>query len=220
MSLTNTQFFFVDHVIHNQADTSYSLVEKTELADAPICEQCGAFVGSMQSQPPFTLELERSGDTWAGFIRGAGDSALVSQRLATSFSASGLTGFVDFEQTTIKSIKPRRAARSVPNYLHVKVIRDSALVDDIASGISRGRLPECIGCLSYSVKTADRIVITPNTWSGADVFFARGLPGMILASQRYVDLVLASQFTNHYFVPLSQCYLPAPLQTVPGVPRW
>ena len=60
------------------------------------------------------------------------------------------------------------------------------------------------------VKRLRRIVLQPNSWSGEDVFFARGLPGTILTTERFkslsdsaelanCSLVLAEAFSFNYY---------------------
>jgi len=55
----------------------------------------------------------------------------------------------------------------------------------------------CSECgLGGVIKRLRRVVLRAGTWSGEDVFFARGLPGTILASERFKSLCETAGLAN------------------------
>ncbi len=51
------------------------------------------------------------------------------------------------------------------------------------------------------IKRARRVVVQPGTWSGEDGFIARGLPGTILAHERFKVFCGSEGFTNVNLIP-------------------
>lgn len=76
------------------------------------------------------------------------------------------------------------------------------MLDESASGLEReddGAV--CSECgLGGIIKRLRRVILRPDTWSGEDVFFARGLPGTILTSERFKSLCETAGLANCSFV--------------------
>jgi hypothetical protein len=83
-----------------------------------------------------------------------------------------------------------------PPYLHVTIARSRAAVDEGRSSISRGRQPTCPECRSDGIDAVHGFALEAVTWTGEDVFRARGLPGIAIASARFHDLVHEHRLTN------------------------
>jgi hypothetical protein len=148
--------------------------------------------------PPVRVELEAWGTTWGDVAFGPGDQILVSERLTRSFANAGLIGFERLDAVEIvKAVRRKVAAGKPPVYSLASIQRSRAILDDAASGLVRDQPPTCKECrIGGIIKRADRIVLQDSTWSGEDLFFARGLPGTILASERFRRLCEVEGLAN------------------------
>jgi hypothetical protein len=54
----------------------------------------------------------------------------------------------------------------------------------------------CSECRDNGIERLDRIVFEPETWSGEDILFARGLPGIEIASERFKSFCDDRAFAN------------------------
>jgi hypothetical protein len=140
--------------------------------------------------PPIRLELQTWGEEWGDIAFGTGDQLLVSAELKQLVIRSGMTGFERFDAVEMVKIKKPRHLNSLPPvYELASIQRSRAAVDDEASKIIRQNSATCSECrIDGLLKRADRIVIEPGTWSGEDILFARGLPGIVLVSERFKSL--------------------------------
>jgi hypothetical protein len=62
----------------------------------------------------------------------------------------------------------------------------------------------CPECRSAGLESAHGFVLEPNTWQGEDVFRARGLPGIIIVSERFAEFVQRHGFTNMKLIPTEE----------------
>jgi hypothetical protein len=152
--------------------------------------------------PPIRVEIEGLGSRWGDVAFGPGDQILVSEKLRMLFIEAGLVGFVRFDPVEIKKVKKRRIdLGNPPIYSLASIQRSQAALDGTASGVDRDGEPMCEECRTGGIiKRIRRAVLEPNTWSGEDVFFARGLPGRILVSERFKRLCEEGDLTNCSFV--------------------
>jgi ribosomal protein L34E len=184
------------------AVTDYLYVDGSKLGDAPQCPVCGKYLGGMPLLPPIRLELKAWGSRWGDVAFFGGDQILVSNRLRDLFVEAGLSGFTRFDPAELVKISRRKKrVGSPPNYQLASIQRGRALVDDAASGLERNEPSTCDECRSAGIRRTDRIVLEANTWSGEDVFHARGLPGTILASERFKRLCDDHDLANCCLVP-------------------
>jgi len=134
--------------------------------------------------------LEAWGSRWGDIAFGPGDQILISDKLKKLFAEAGLSGFERLDPVKIVRAKRRkRGAGDPPEYWLASIKRSGAAIDEAASGLVREEAPTCAECRAGGIiKRARRIVLKANTWSGEDVFVARGLPGTILVSGRFKRL--------------------------------
>jgi hypothetical protein len=178
----------------------YDLEHKNK-GPAPKCGVCGAYIGPYQYLPPFLVELElEAGVTQYGdLIDYSGDALLVSDKFKNLWEREDLIGLSGFHEIKIKRIKGiRRAKEACPQYYHVSVARSRAAIDAKASVLIRdGSKPICPECRTGGIiKRMARIVLEPNTWSGEDIFIARGLPGTVLVTERFKEFSDGHRFKN------------------------
>jgi hypothetical protein len=176
------------------------------MGDAPTCPACGKPIGLMPLLLPLSVELEAWGWRWGDIAFGTGNQILVSDRLMGLFIEARLVG-LEFMGAVrvVKAKKQKRTTGELPTYHLASVQRSRAAVDQLASGLVREGGPICPECRTGGiVKRADRILLEANTWSGEDVFIARGLPGTILTSERFQRLCSEHQLANCSLVPAEE----------------
>ncbi len=182
------RFYVLENPRGNQTDaiTDCYLVD-ARYGDAPTCPVCKGFIGSRANVPPFRVELDLWNRSFGDVVFGAGDAFLVSENLKRGFQSDGLLGISKFTPVDIVKAKFRRGTpkEPVPKYFLVLPDQSKADLDDQASGMVRGESLDCPECRGASIVRHDRVVMKPGTWSGEDVFFARGLPATVIVSERF-----------------------------------
>lgn len=182
----------------DDAATNYLPADGSSTGDAPRCTVCGRFLGMLPLLPPVRAELEAWGSRWGDVVFGPGDQILISERLKRPFTEAGLVGFVHFDPVeVVKTKKHKWSAGEPPIYWLASIQRSRAAVEESASGLVREEASTCEECrVGGIIKRLGRIVLEADTWSGEDVFFARGLPGTILVSERFKRLCEANDLAN------------------------
>jgi hypothetical protein len=177
-------------------------VDGSRTGVAPRCSVCGEFLGMLPLLQPIRVEIEGWGSRWGDVAFGPGNQILVSEKLRMLFTEAGLVGFVRFDPVEIKKVKKRKVGvGNPPVYRLASIQRSQAALDERASGVVRDEEPMCEECRSGGIlKRISRVVLVPNTWSGEDVFFARGLPGRILVSERFKRLCEEGDLANCCFI--------------------
>jgi hypothetical protein len=183
----------------SEAVTDFVPVDGAPMGDAPRCPACDKYVGLRPLIPPVKVELEGWGVSWGDIAFGPADQVLISDRLKNAFAEAGLRGFTRFDSVVVAKTKRRRPSirGSPPEYWLGTVARSRAILDDSASGLEREDGTVCPECgLAGVNKRFRRVVLRSDTWSGEDVFFARGLPGTILVSERFKSLCETAGLAN------------------------
>jgi len=181
------------------AVTDYLPIDGSRLGEAPRCHVCGKFVGMLPLLPAIRVELEAWGTGWGDIAFGPGDQILVSSKLKNAFVQAKLVGFERFEPVEIVKTRRRKAGvGDPPEYWLATVVRSRAVLDEHASAVEReGNQTPCSECgLDGVFKRLRRIVLQTDTRPSEDVFFARGLPGTVLVSERFRDLCEANGLAN------------------------
>ena len=182
-------------------DTEMLEADPLILGDAPRCEVCGLYSGGRPWLPPHRAELTLRGSHWGDFaFRGdGGEDFLISERAAELYRGEKLRGLSGFEQVDIARAKG--TDEEPPPYLHVAVGRSQAAVDERGSSLIRPEPPTCQRCRSAGLEAIHGFALEPSSWSGEDVFFARGLTGVVVVSRRFRDFVHSHALTNVRLTP-------------------
>jgi hypothetical protein len=148
------------------------------------------------------VELQAWGFRWGDIAFGPGDQVLVSDKLRKLFAEAGLLGVERLDPVDIVKIKRRRSETGdPPHYWLASIERSQAAIDKSASGLVCEETAMCEECrIGGITKRTSRIILQANTWSGEDVFFARGLPGTILVSERFERVCETNDLANCSFV--------------------
>jgi hypothetical protein len=170
--------------------------------DAPRCSVCGNFVGMLPLLPRIRVELETWERMFGDIVFGPGDELLLTERVVKLFRSSALIGLLEVDKAEVIKVKSRRKlSTNVPTYFCCTVARSRAALDDVKSGVVREEPWTCEECRIGSVKRATGVYLEPESWSGEDIFIARGLPGTILTSDRFKTLCEEHSISNCELVP-------------------
>jgi hypothetical protein len=155
--------------------------------EAPKCPSCGRFISGLVWLPPYRAVLEVWGKEY-GDIAFFMDVLLISKRMADLYRTEGLSGLQGFDEVEIVKVIRRGGSRlrtPPPPYYCVTIARSRATIDVAASGLVLREPYTCNECRGGLIVRTERVVLEEGTWSGEDIFIARGLPGTILTSERF-----------------------------------
>lgn len=191
--------------------TDFHFDEKDTKGDAPKCPDCGSFIGLLTSLPPYHVHLETWGEDF-GDLAFWMHEILVSRRFRDEFIRSGLKGISAFEPVEILSQRQLGGANrkhlEPPEYFRVYPKLGGAQIDLKASSVEwRGNAqPTCKRCLNGGVlKRWKHVIVDEKSWAGDDVFYAFGIPGVLLVSLRFFDWAQKHQFRNLIMNPAIEC---------------
>lgn len=201
-------FVLTQRIGANPHETTFVPAAGARYGEAPRCPACGQYIGMREWLPPYEVELELHGDDW-GDLAYFGSDVLVSRRFADAWKRAELVGLEVFDP--VRVVRPRR--NDVPEYLRTAVLRSEAAVDEARSRIVRSRAPSCPVCRSGGLDAIRGLVLDDAMWSGEDLFEARGLQGLVLASDRLRRFVKHEGLTNVGLVPLDE-YVWDPLNLI------
>lgn len=209
--LINQRFSALKHALGSSHDTSFERATGA-MGHAPQCPRCGAFIGMREWLPPFCGTVELHGQGFGDFMRGPGSGFLITTHLADAFRAEGLTGLQGFHPVEITRVRGRRRGSmpvDMPQYVYVIPVFGSAAVDETRSRIRRSDPIRCDWCRETGVDSVHGFCLEPGSWNGDDMFFARGMPGTVIVSERFVGFVQRHGFTNMRLTPIEE-YVWAP----------
>lgn len=171
------------------AITDYFALPPDNAGSAPQCPACGAYLRGMPWLPPYRVQLEAWSDTWADVAFG-GDELLLSRTFVEAYERARLSGLDILGEVEIVRVKRFDGAKPPmppPKYYAGQVRLSDALLDFEASQVGAMEPYSCERCRSAFIKRFARVALEPGSWSGEDLFIARGLPGKYLTSQRYAE---------------------------------
>lgn len=208
------KFFVLKKTVDKSiGETEFSDIYPFPVGEAPKCETCARFVGSLPCLPPYRIELELWNSVFGDIAFGAGGDILLSARFkafSEELELRGLQGFDSVEVVrVIRHKRPKPALDDQPEYFRVTLIRSRTAIDIQQSGLESSLGPRCPDCLrglgsNYIIKRAKRIIVDLKTWTGEDAFFARGLPGTRLVSERFKELMDGYRLTGTTLIPAEE----------------
>jgi hypothetical protein len=177
-------------------------------AEGNKCPVCGGPVGGRRWLPPHRVKLSSAKpEKWGDFVWGAGFELMVSARFKKAYDTEGLTGVFFHVPAEIVRVGRRKTGDippSLPTYHLVEVMWNGANLDDMASAIIRkSQGTECKFCRSAPI-SFERVVLDPTSWTGADIFQARGLYGDIVVTQRFKRTVENHEMRNVWLIPVQK----------------
>ncbi len=204
-SAASPRFFVLEKdETFSRYDADAETVDPVNLGDAPLCPRCGDPLGMLTWLPPYRAQLVRYGEELGDFIEASGNDLLLSERFAQAFREEGLTGLEGFHPVEV--VRVRRARRlpkhsHLPQYVVVRPCIGRAAVDLKRGTLQYAAPPTCEECRSGDLDAVFGFTLEPGTWQGEDVFFARGLPGVVTVSERFERFVTRHGFTNMRLTP-------------------
>lgn len=191
---------------HVAGETGFLTSASARLGKAPTCETCGGAIGPKEWLPPYEVELQCWNTIFGDIAFGDGDELLVSSRFKTCWEEAGLRGLQGFEPVNVVSVvRHKHFDADPPEYFRVTIARDNATIDQKRSDFEWKVSPVCPTCrLGRVLKRWKRVVIDLDTWSGNNIFLARGLPGVRFADEAYELFRDTYGITNSYLVPIEQ----------------
>lgn len=168
------------------------------------CPVCGRAVSGKEYLPPHFIHISSAKpEKWGDFLWGAGFQLMVSKRFQEIYEEEHLRGVEKFypmaEIVRMGRQKRGNLALELPAYHLVEIEWNGANLDDERSQTVR-RQPDCSFCRG-SVKAHRGVFLEEGTWTGADIFIARGLNGVILASERLKQVIEQNSLTNVQLIP-------------------
>ena len=190
----------------------YATTAQSTVGEAPQCPVCGRYTGVLRWHPPFRVELEGYGRHWPDVGFGNTNDLLISQRAIedwnlTSLKGPELLGPVEVAKAKWHGTRPERAAA----FQVVRAVLSSDAIDDGASGVDREDGPACEVCrLAGVITKLDRIVLeSENDVSRLDLHFIRGLPGVLMCSERLAERMRTSAVLGARLLPAAEFSLRA-----------
>lgn len=180
--------------------------------DALRCPVCGGFMSMLRWLPPYRIYLSSADPSrWGDFVWGAGiDAPLVSERFKTAYEQNDLKGILQFRGPVEIARIGKQPRRMLPTQLPTYYIADIDRMGPAADPQAEQRVYKpgtcipcdfCQVCEGGYVARQERVVINTTTWSGEDIFIARGGPPCPVVSERFKGFVDLHQFTNCWLIP-------------------
>jgi hypothetical protein len=163
------------------------LGKKEKYGDPCRCKVCGELTGPKVWLPPYKVELELYGKGFGDLVFFFAPDFLVSEHFKRGYEEYGLKGLHGFESVEVIRVKKhKRIKDKKPDYFHVTVAYSQTAIDDKLSGIERAEGPICSECgIGGIIKRSKGTIVRPTTWTGEDIFVAKGLPGIFLATEKF-----------------------------------
>lgn len=169
-----------------------------------ICPRCRSGLGMLPWLPPQRLNLSKR--VYPDFLWGAGFEILLSDRTIELCRKIGIRGIVRVDppaeiirvgRKRIEDVKP-----PPPEYHYIWYRYDGARLDDERSGAVRPDTT-CPYCRP-NITAIDRVVLVDGSWTALDIFEAYGLPGTILVTDRFRDMVTQNRLTGAGLLPAEE----------------
>lgn len=186
------------------ARTDFQIAEGFKVGNGTRCSKCRAPTGILPWLPPFKVEIEAWGKEFGDFA--FSPDILTSKRFLDLFERNRLRGLENRGPVEVLRVTShKRITGERPEYLKVDVAQSQTAVDQDASGFVWDEKPVCPVCrLGGILKRFSRIVIEPCSWSGEDIFIARGLPGTYITSARFKTVCEVNGVKNSIFIPVEE----------------
>lgn len=173
---------------------------------AAYCPVCGRPVSMLKWLPPHRVKLSSAKpEKWGDFVWGP-YPLLVSGRFKEAYEREGLTGIKVFyppvEIVRVGTRKTGDLPPGLPTYYLIEVVWNGANQDDLASKVVREKEPLCPYCRAGGGRIKQEgIIFEEGSWTGVDIFTARGAPVPIMVSERFKEVVEGYGLKNAWFIP-------------------
>lgn len=204
------RFFVLEKDVRDSPhDTDAEKAEPVHRGEGEDCLRCGEPVGMLPWLPPHRAELILHGEAFGDFVDLPGDDFLLSERLARAFQEEGLTGLSGFQPVEVTRIRRRRRVSHPVELVSYRVVRPCigrGAVDVARSRVRYSKPVTCEECRSQGLYSIHGFTLEEGSWRGEDVFYPRGLLGVLTVSERFERLVARHGFTHMRLTP-SEAYV-------------
>ena len=191
----------------DHAVTDATPVDPVHVGEAIRCSDCGNNLSMLPWLPPFRVVLEPWTCAYGDITWAIGNELLLSERFVDLFQESGLTGLQVLGHAEIVRVTPRGGARpqgTPPQYLCARPVLSNTKIDLEASGVEMQGPVTCDTCRSGVLLRHKRVVVDEGTWTGEDLFYARGLSGLIITSERFAEWFRKNKINSGVLVPAQE----------------
>jgi len=206
------QFYVLKNKVGATHETTFLDIEPIHIGegnDRQACPVCGEHIGSLPWFPPFRAEIKAYGKALGDVAFGTGNDLLVSAKFRAAWEATKLRG-LEFAPIERLRIRPARLGKKPVTYYQVAPRRFGTQVDLERSLIEYGRPFKCNTCKHEGIDTIRGFAIDQSSWTGEDIFYAWGITGSIIVSERVKKLSEDHGLTNVTLTPTEE-YLWDPL---------
>ena len=177
-----------------------------EVDDCQKCPSCGRAVGMLPWLPPYRAELKAYGKGLGDVAFGPGNTLLVSARFRSAWETKNLRG-LDFQPLERMRVRPARFGKKATAYYCVTPRRFGTRVNLDQSRIEYELPISCSQCnLAGLLKSIRGFAIDDKSWTGEDMFYAWGIAGSIIVSDRVRQLRDEHGLTNVNLVPTEKYF--------------
>ncbi|MCG3178151.1 MAG: hypothetical protein BIFFINMI_00474 [Phycisphaerae bacterium] len=191
------------HDASKHAVMDYEPVGNSNFGDATRCPECGKPTNMLPWLPPYRVTLELWTNRYGDIGFGPYAELLLTGNVVEKFRQAGLRGLEVLGKAEIVRVKRRGGTRpegELPSYFVAIPARSSTKIDLEASGAEFETPVTCGTCRGGLLLRHDRVVVDQATWRGEDIFYARGMPGLIITSQRFATWHLQNQINTGVLV--------------------
>jgi hypothetical protein len=200
-----TRFFVLHPAVGSTDETEFEELAPVHLGDAPRCFTCDWLLGPKPWLPPYRAVVRGHGRYLGDIAFGVGSSLLVSGAFRRAWESENLRGLSQFATLDEQRIRPPRLAREAPSFFRVLVAYGRAAVDEGRSLLERSGTKSCERCGNGAVlKSVRGFSIADDTWSGEDMFYAWGLPGTVIVSDRFKQLAERHTLRNVHVTAIEE----------------
>ena len=186
-------------------DTEYMPSDGTRYGDAPRCAACGVFTAMREWLPPCEVTVRAFGKAYGDFAFFSRADFLTSDHATNALRSSRLHGIAEYRP--VATLKHSPAASPPPRYFHPILTKGAPRIDRKRTVLKTGELfagDVCDVCLSRPLDAIGAVHVDTTSWNNEDMFIPRGLPGMVIVTERFEQLVGSAELTGVTLVPVEE----------------
>ena len=173
------------------------------------CRKCGSDLGPLRWISPHEVGIYLIGTDVGDFVYG-NFGMIVSERFVKIYQDEGLAGLEGFEKVKVVQIKAsvrkpsfdiKRFKDHIPEFYRVFPVVSETQIDDERSELERSKPVKCELCGGPgNIIRFKRLRVKEGTWKGEDIFRPYNFSGVILVSEKFVNVCKKHRLKNIFFV--------------------
>ena len=202
------RFYVLDYEVGSSHETMFNAMAPNHIGkgtDRQACPACGEHMGMLPWLPPYRAEVKAYGKQLGDVAFGPGNGLLVSARFRAAWEATDLRG-LEFAPIERIRVRPARFGKKPVTYWHVAPRRFGTRID-VSRGLIEWDTPHlCMTCLDANADSIRGFAIDETSWTGEDMFYAWGLNGSIIVTDRVRQLRDEHGLTNINLTPVEEFF--------------